>query len=406
MEPDTAQVVGTLVGRAAAVVVGVLSALVQFVALVHGGFFLDDFANLAHNKQPLSLGLLTAPIGTNHFQPMTQLVVWISAEPLHSNYPATVAVLAAIAGLGAYWMVRLLDELFGARVLHLLIGFLFGTSWILLSTNQWFAASAAAASAACAVGACLFFARWLRSGRWHQYLLSLLATAAAIGFWESALAVPAILAMLWLCFAFDRKRPSRVVVGIVPYFALALAYLLYVEAQPWANHIVIPSVSQWARLLWVMVVSGLLPSVVGTGVSNGGLTTAVVLSDALVVSGLAIATLWLLMRRRLRWSSLVFFVVGLVLVSVPVATERQGLASVIGTTSRYLTLLPMLLAIATAGAVREVPQTVDSGRTRAPLAHDLVGRDGSSRLRSGLDVCSTWAIWTPRSGVAQANGGC
>ncbi len=338
-----------------------LCALIQFVALVRGGFVLDDFANLARNKRSLSLELLTAPIGTNHFQPMTQLLVWFSTEPLHASYAATVAVLAVITGIGAYWLIRLLDELLGARVLHLVIGFLLGTSWILIDTNQWFAGSAAAASAAFACGACLCFTRWVRSGRWHHYLCALLATAASIGFWEQALALPAILAMLWLCFEFDRRRLSRIASGLMPFFALSLLYLLYVEAQPWSSPISIPNVPRWGQLLWVMLASGLLPSVVGTGVASRALTTTVVVSDVLVAVGLASCALWLWTRRRLHWSSLLFFCVGLLLVSIPVAIERNAVSSGSNTPPRYLTFLPMLLAVAAAGAVRGAPGDPDGG---------------------------------------------
>jgi hypothetical protein len=341
-----------------------LCAVVQFVAVVHGGFLLDDFANLARNKRSLSLDLLTAPIGTNHFQPMTQLVVWLSSEPFRANYPATVAMLAVITGLGAYWMIRLLDELFVVRVTHLMIGFLLGTSWILMGTNQWFAGSAAAASAAFAVGACLSFARWLRSGRWHHYLSALVATAVAIGFWEQALAVPAILAMLWLCFRLDRGRLSRVIVGLVPFFAVALVYLLYVQAQPWSSPISIPAVWAWVRLLWRMLMSGLLPSVVGTGVSSIAFTRTLAISDVVVVSGLALGALWLWTRRRLRWASLAFFFVGLLLVSIPVAIERNAVTSGSSAPLRYLTFLPVLLAIAVAGAVGDAPGDLHAGQRR------------------------------------------
>lgn len=352
-QPRTAAL---LEGRIPAALVGAACSVIQFAALVRGGFFLDDYANLARNKRLLSLDLLTTPIGTNHFQPMTQLIVWISAEPMHSNYPATVVLLAAITGLGAYGMVRLLDELFGTRLLQVVIGFLLGTSWILVSTNQWFAGSAAAASAACAVGACLAFARWLRSNRWRHYLSSLLATAAAIGFWESALAVPAILFALWVCFSFDRQSARRVIIGLAPFFVLALACVLYVEAQPWASTVVVPSLSQWAHLVWVMVVGGLLPSVVATGSPKAALTTSVVVSDVLVVSVLGFSALWLWTRRRLRWSSFVFLSVGVLLVSVPVATERQTSVAFFGIPSRYLTFLPMLLGIAVAGAILDRPR--------------------------------------------------
>ena len=201
--------------------------------------------------------------------------------------------------------------------------------------------------------------------------------------------------MLWLCFRFDRRRLSRVVIGLIPFFAVALVYLFYVEAQPWSSPISIPAVSQWGQLLWVMLVSGLLPSIVGTGVSSSALTTAVVLSDVLVAAGLALGALWLWTRRRLRWVSLAFFVVGLLLVSIPVAIERNAVPSASGITSRYLTFLPMLLAIAAAGAVRDCAGRCGRGpppRSGYTISAERRGLSGSS---SALDACSTSAICTP-----------
>lgn len=337
----------------APVLVGLATGIVQFIYLVRGGFFLDDFRNIGQDKAPLSLHLLLAPIGIVHFQPAGRFMVWLAAEPFHESYPATVALLAVLTGLGSYWLVRLLDVLFGPRRIHLLMGFLFGTSWVLLSTNQWFADSEATASVVFALGASLAFVKWINDGRRVDYVKALICGAVALLFWEVALAMPALLGLLWLCFAFNRLSARRVLLGLVPFAAFSLAFLAYVQAQPWHTPLSIPTGRQWAELVAVMVGKGVVPTVIGSGLPNGPPTAWGWTSIVIVFAGIVVGAVWLILQRRFRPSVIAFFVLGALLVSIPVATTRDDLgAAVAGNTARYLTFLPMLLAISVAGAPR------------------------------------------------------
>jgi hypothetical protein len=325
--------------RTLPVLIGLVSGAVQFAYLVQGGFFLDDFANIARNRSPLSLHLLIAPIGKNHFQPATQFMVWMAAGPFHTNYPATVLFLSVLTAFGSYWMIRLLDLSFGPRTMHLVIGFLFGTSWVLLNASQWFAASASTASVVFAVGALFSFSLWMTKDRFRYYLGALLCATAAVLFWELALAIPALLALMWLCFLGGYQSTRRIVLGLLPFAAISLVYLAYVESQPWHTSLSIPTLLNWIELLKVMVGYGLLPTVIGTGLTGGALSVWGWVSILVVAIGFVVAGVWLATRGRFRPSAVVFFFVGTVLVSIPVATARDALGAFAGTTARGLSHL-------------------------------------------------------------------
>ncbi|MGH9918279.1 MAG: hypothetical protein ACRD6W_05335, partial [Nitrososphaerales archaeon] len=130
-------------------------------------------------------------------------------------------------------MIRLLDVMFRRRSIHLAIGLLFGTSWVLLNASQWFSASASTASVVFTVGSLLAFSRWLRTGLRRYYASSVVAAVVAVLFWETALAIPGFLVLLWLCFERDRVRVPRVAMGLLAFIAVSLAYLSYVQTQPW-----------------------------------------------------------------------------------------------------------------------------------------------------------------------------
>lgn len=338
--------------RTLPVLIGLVSGAIQFAYLVQGGFFLDDFGFIARNRSPLSLHLLITPLGTNHFQPATQFMVWIAAGPFHTNYQATVLLLAVLTALGSYWMIRLLDVSFGPRTMHLVIGFLFGTSWVLLNVSQWFAASAATASVVFTVGALFSFSLWMTENRPRYYLGALLCATTAVLFWEIALAIPALLALMWLCFLGSYQSTRRVVLGLLPFAAISFIYLAYVESQPWHTSLSIPTLHSWIELLKVMVGYGLLPTVIGTGLTGDALSVWGWVSVLVVPIGFVGAGVWLAKRGRFRPSAVVFFLVGTVLVSIPIATARDAFDPHAGTTARYITFLPMLLGISVAGAVR------------------------------------------------------
>jgi hypothetical protein len=333
--------------------IAVAGALVQLAYTRLGGFYFDDIRNLGQAKTGLSLDLLTEPIMGIHFQPGGRFIQWLVAEPFHTDYLAAETLLAIFTAVGTYLLVRLLDILFSPRALHLVIGFLFATSWLLLSTDQWFSGADTVPAATLAIGACLGFCSWLREGRLTPYVAALLSAAGAVLFWEQALAIPAWLLLIWLCFVRDTKRSVRqVVLALVPFAGISLAYLVYVQAQPWHQTLVIPPVSEWRAWFEYPVFHAVMPTLAGSATSS----TSRSASGLAATTVLVVMAAWFIARRQFRWSSLVFFVLGTVLVVFPVATARGLLGpQVAGTTVRYLVFLLFVLAIAVAGAVHSQP---------------------------------------------------
>jgi hypothetical protein len=340
--------------RVGAGLVALISALIYFRILHEGGYALDDFRNLGQARSGLSLHLLFEPIGGAHLQPVTRFLEWLTATPFHTSYTATIIVLSVLCGLGTYWLMRLLDTLWGPRPPHIVIGFLFGTSALMIGASQW--VSSAAVSATCvylAAGACYGFFRWLSSGSRSAYALSLVATLLAVCSWEAALATPAIITLIWICFARDWQPQRRALFAQLPCYAIPLAYLVYVEFQPWHQSLSLPAVGYELLLLVVMVGRTLAASVIGTAVPGGPQSAFEWFSAMFVVAVLVSGMLCLALRRRFAWRVLVVFVLGTVLVTIPVSTTRSFLAaSFVGTTPRYVTFLPFLLAVAVAGGAR------------------------------------------------------
>lgn len=339
--------------RFAVGLVALIAALIEFRVLRLGGFVLDDFVNLGRSRTGLSIHLLAEPVGGTHFQPVTRFLDWLTATPFHMSYIAAATVLAVLCGLGTYWLVRLLDTLFGPRLGHLAIGFLFGTSCELIGASQWVAsASTSTVAVYFAAGACLGFFRWLSTGSRTSYTFGLAALALAVGSWEQALATPAIITLMWICFARHWQPVRRALLAQLPCYAIALAFVVYVELQPWHQPLGSPTIGYWLLMLVVMAGRGLAASVIGTGVHSGAQSTLDWFSAMTVDVALAAGALWLAVRRRFEWLALLLFGVGTVLVSIPVVTARAWVpASIAGTTPRYVTFLPLLLSVTVAGAV-------------------------------------------------------
>lgn len=341
--------------------VATAGALVQLAYIRLGGFYLDDIRNLGQAKAGLSLHLLTEPIMGIHFQPGSRFVQWLVAGPFHSDYLAAETILAISSGIAAYLLVRLLDTLFAPRTLHLVVGFLFATSWLLLSTDQWFSGADTVPAVALAVGACLGFCSWLRGGGATPYAAGLLSAAGAVLFWEQALAIPGWLLLIWLCFGRRTERSAReVVLALVPFAGVSLAFLVYVQAQPWHQTLVVPPLSQWPTWFWIPIFHGLVPTLIGSETSSTWRSASVLAASI----GIGVLGAWLVARRRFRWSSLVFFVLGTVLVVVPLATARSADGPVLaGITVRYLVFLLFVLAVAVAGAVKGRPASLHARRS-------------------------------------------
>jgi hypothetical protein len=340
--------------------VAVAGALIQLSYTRLGGFFLDDMRNLGQAKSGLSLHLLIAPIMGIHFQPGGRFIQWLVAEPFRTDYLAAETLLAISSGVGAYLLIRLLDTLFTTRALHLVLGFLFTTSWLALSTDQWFSGADTVPAATFAIGTCLGFCIWLQGGGAIPYITALLSAAAAVLCWEQALAIPGWLLLIWLCFGRDTKQsPREVVLALVPFAGVSLAYLAYVQTQSWHQALIVPPLGEWSLWFKIPVFHGLAPTLIGSGTASTSRSTSVVaVSIAIVVAGV-----WLIARRRFRWSSLVFFVFGTILVVVPIATGRGYLGALVaGVMVRYLVFLLFVLVIAVAGAAKVRPVSLHGRR--------------------------------------------
>lgn len=343
-----------------ATVVAAATFAVQLPFVLRGGFFLDDFRNLGQAR--LGLDLFT-PIGGEHFQPLSRALYWIAAVPLQEHYSRVEAMVAASVALGAFLLALLLDELFGIRRLHLALAFVCGTSWLVLNTDQWLAAAPASVAAVCMVGASWGFVKWLKRGSRISYVASLFAAMFALLSWEQAVALPVVLALIWLCMARDARRTRDVIWALVPHVLLALALVAYVQSLHLTQPLTVPRLSDWFLLLVVSTFHAVLPSIIGTGLNDGDPGAWGWASIAIVSSAFASALVWLAVHRRLRLSALAFFLAMSAVYTAPAALARgdSGIV-VVGNTPRYLTLLPFILAIAVAGvAVRGRPARAPAG---------------------------------------------
>jgi hypothetical protein len=336
------------------VCVAVACAITQFAFISRGWFYLDDFRNLGQAKRwGLTPHLLVTPIGGEHFQPGGRLLHWLVAVPVGTHFKLGAAILAACIAMTAYLTARLADDLFGQRVLHVVIAALVGTSWIFMSTSMWFAGADTVPATMFMVAACLLYCRWYTGGGRWRYACAVGCTAAAVLFWEQALIIPVLIAGLWVCFLRSRNlRPDRLVwQSLVPFVGVTAAFVVYVDLQPWHQSLQRPAITQVARLVQEMLLRGMLPPVAGSWMGTDPLRA----SDGAVVvgAGLVAGLVALAARRRLRPSALLFFTVSFLALAATVAATRIAIGPMeAATTTRYLGPLPVLFGLAVAGAVR------------------------------------------------------
>jgi hypothetical protein len=344
--------------RALTWVIAIAGSIIQLAYTRLGGFWLDDYWNLGQAKAAgLTLQMIAQPVAGLHFQPTARFLEWVAVAPFRENYVASEALLAGITGVGAYLLVRLLDTLFGERNLHLVVGFLFATSWLLLGANQWYSAGTATAATVFSIGACLGFASWVRGRKGvSPYALALASSAIAVMAWEQALAIPGWLLLIWFCYQRDSggRQPRQVILGVLPFVGVSLAYLVYIEVQPWHTPLVIPAPDQWMALGGEVLFHALIPTLVGSGLGDPDIWQwpAVLIPTAALCVGVA----WLAAHHRFRVSSILFLLLGLLLVITPVATARDYVgATDAGNTARYLDFAVFVFLLGIAGAVRDKP---------------------------------------------------
>src|SRR4051794_18549542 len=90
-----------------------VAATVQWLLVRQGGFFLDDFRNLADARRlGLSVTLLKEPL-FEHFAPGHRLMDWLAVEPLARSFGAATAVEALLGALSMLAFSEICRELWG-----------------------------------------------------------------------------------------------------------------------------------------------------------------------------------------------------------------------------------------------------------------------------------------------------
>ena len=240
-------------------------------ALSGSWFYFDDIAFMSRAmNQPLDASYLSESYG-GHLMPGGFLVVWLLTKvAVYSWAPwaAVLLVLQALAGLG---MLRLLLSLFGRRplVLALLAGYL--AYVFTLSAGIWFAAGINQLPMQVALVFGLHaHVEYLRHRRTRSLVVALVWTVAGLLFYEKALLLLGIYAIVGYGWFSHGDTPARLGLlwsryraGVLAYGALGVGYLaLYVrfglDFSPGNTN-----TQPWSPLTYNLVGTTMLPGLVG-----------------------------------------------------------------------------------------------------------------------------------------------
>ncbi len=357
------------------IAIAIVAALViEAVFFGRSWFFLDDVRNLADaGREGLTWSFLTEPIGQEHLSPGHRLLDWLVMEPLGRSWAAAVAILLAWSATALAYLAATMRRLFGPNPWHALPVFLAGTAWPLLGTGQWFAGAGLAIPAFAAISAALFHhLSWRDTGSGRHAAAAVLWVVVGLAFSIQVVFAPALLfAVVVTCAApISLRDVRREVVALLPMAVPALAFALYVQAQPWAPSSNVPSVSGAITLTRTVAFSGTLPSILGIGIGAQGAAPGreevmQVFAAVLLAGGFAAAVV-----RRNRWVvAAALMLCGVLLTSAIVAFGRLTVLppGAAGIEPRYL--LPAILMGALGVAALMTPQV---GRgARAPLSGAL-----------------------------------
>jgi hypothetical protein len=322
----------------------------QFVLIDRGGFWSDDFVNLAEARRlGLSPALMTEPV-YQHFAPGHRVLDWLVAVPFGESYTAAVLILAAFVFGAVFMFVWLLDECFGRRRIHIVLAAAAGASWILTDTGGWFAAAAhSLPSIFFSLFSLYFYVLWYRRRKLRHYLVALVMFAVDLMFWELSLLVLGE-ALLLTVLVLAPRRPRamaaelvKLLPWLVPFVALALGYVIYVNAQPWHQPFDSPTAAELRDFTRIFLLRGWLLPLGGTGTGFVPLTGFQRAMEALAAGAVVGCFALALARRRavvrgLAWMGLTFFAVWF-------ATAFYRLHSAtpwVGDTGRLITPLPFL----------------------------------------------------------------
>lgn len=335
--------------------------------LLTGYFWQDDFVflYLGATKAPGAELLLHDHNG--HLQPGVFFISWVLARVAPLNYPAAIAVTAALHGLALLLCWRLLVRLFGERWAILIPFVVVAFSPLTFAMSMWWAYALQLLPVQLALfGALNAHAAYLaRPTRWRA-AQTLLFVALGLAFWEKAALIPAVLLGLTMTLA-EGGIGRRVSTSIRRYWRLWLGHLALL-----AGYLVVhllatdqqdaprPGPADLVDLVGYMIGDRLLPALFGgpwndswVGFEGLGPPPVYVLVISWVLSaGVVLAGLWL---GRLRAGFAFATLLGYLAMSVLlIGLSRLGpFGSLIGNDPRYIAdALPVAVVFATVAVLR------------------------------------------------------
>jgi hypothetical protein len=345
-----------------------------------GWYFLDDLIFLRHASRGDDWEYLIEPLN-GHIMPGGKIVFWaIGAAGGAEWWPAAVFLVVgqALASLACLWM---LVSLFGARTaiippfaLYLFLG-------LSMPSYMWFIAALQQLPLQICLGVGVgAWVRYLRGRRFGWLLLTLASLAFGLVFWQKALFLVPLVAFLGYAY-FSSGGPIRrlgrmrgQLTALLAVLAVAVAYLVYYAAR-------VPS--QFTSVT-LQLAGDFANTMLGTTLTTGLVGGPWRWYDPAPPNAFANPPLWTvhvawvvtcavaahaLLRRRRAGRALLLaagYVLGTFLL---VLTGRAtDLGATLGTDSRYLSDIPLVLALCLGLAYIRLPGAVESSEPRDPPA--------------------------------------
>lgn len=379
-------------------------------------YFLDDLVFLRRAAEGSDWGYLIEPLN-GHVMPGGKLVFWaIGTAGTAEWWPAAVflVVSQALASLACLWM---LVSLFGVRpaILPPFVLYLFLP--LSMPSYMWFIAALQQLPLQIALGVGVgAWVRYLRGRRLRWLLVTLAAFVLGLVFWQKALFLVPLLAFLSLAY-FSSGGPIRRVwrlrgqaAALLAVLAVAVAYLVYYTSR-------VPGqfTSVTAQLAGDFA-DTMLGSTLASGLVGGPWRwhdpappnafadpPAWAVHVAWVVTSAVIA--YALLRRRRSGRALLLaagYVLGTFLLVL--SGRVADLGAVLGTDSRYLSDVPLVLALCWGLAFIDLPGAVESSAPRHPAGVAAAPRPLVAALLGVVVVGSIYSSATYARGWHVDNG--
>lgn len=368
------------VSRAGAVAVIVLGAqfLWRAIILGRGYFSQDDFLAMSESAGRDGWSVLTGDYASG-FSPGGSLVVrlFVETAPLQWGPAAGIVLILQAAATAMLWLV--LTHIMGDRWLRVPLLVVFAFSPLTLWSTQWWVLGVALWSATLF----LLVAIWAalsaeRTGDRRREVLAVLAIGLALAFDERAVVYPVLVFGALLIVSDQLSVGSRVSKVIAERLLLWIALVLLIGGYAVLRWQVAPITLDFGNELGEVVTDYLRHGIVEAfgGPWTGSVPSHAYLipeSWAVALSGLILLALVGLTKQhggvsaRVSWATLIAYVLGSI--GVLACTGRAEVLASLGLVHRFGAELAVVLALALAGAVRQVelPDLTASARWLTPL---------------------------------------